>query len=176
MKTMKFGTALLAFGMLAGLASCDSHKDESPVGKWTSSAPEVVTANVAGASSATQTLSIEFVAPVSDEKSGDVIVSADYDVKGESATDSVGTYTATATIKGTWSQDLGEHDEYLLTFDKNTLSVSGVDAPGLGAVTDAFLGTISKFTKLDDVEVSKDGSHLKFETKHPEVKYQFVKE
>lgn len=176
MKTSK--AILLSLGMTALLAACDHHKDENPTGSWTTASPISVTQNVAGASSAMKSMSIDFVAPTAKGEAGLLTVTADYDVTATALPDSASneiSYKVTASIKGSWAQAPGEHDEYLLAFDKNTLSVNGTDAPELGPATDEFLSSISRFTEIDDVKVAKDGTRMKFETSHPEVKYNFVK-
>lgn len=175
MKTL--GKFLLAAGLVASLSACGTDKNENPEGKWSSAAPVSVTENIAGASSATESLTFDFQAAVNGQP-GTVIYTADYDVALPASTDSVAgptSYKVTATIQGTWTQDMDDHDDYLLTFDQNTLSVSGTDAPELGPVTDVFLKSLSKFTTIEDVEVSKDGAHMTFETKSPEVKYHFAR-
>lgn len=167
------GAMLLAVGAVASLASCDK-EIKNPEGSWKSAAPEKVTESIEGAASATQEMELDFKAPAADAE-GVVTLTTVYDVT-KAVPDSVGSsYKVTASIQGTWTAEKGEDDDYLLTFDKNTLSVSGVDAPELGIMTDVFLNSLSKFTTIEDVEVSKDKAHLTFETNKPEVKYHFVK-
>lgn len=169
MKTTK--TILMALGVAAMFTACSSRVDENPAGSWTSAAPATVTAKVADATSASKVLTFDFVAP------DEVTLTADYDVTATVATDSVPwtvSYMATASVKGTYNRDSKDDDEYLLSFDTNTLSVSGTDAPELGPVTDEFLSSLAQFTKIDDVKVSKDGKHLTFEAGHPDVEYHFV--
>lgn len=175
MKTTK-AFLLAAIGLTAVFTACDSQKDETPTGSWESAAPVSVTAGVAGASSASKTMTITFVAPQGDAP-GVVTVTADYDVALPASADSTAasSYKATATIKGTWARDGKEHDDYLLTFDRNSLAVNGVDAPELGPVTDEFLQSVSALASIEDVEVSKDGARMKFETDHPDVTYNFVR-
>lgn len=173
MKIKTIGAMLLAFGAMATLASCE-HENTNPQGSWKSAAPEKVAENIEGASSATQDVTIDFEAPVGDAD-GVVKLSSVYDVTKAEA-DSVGAkYQVTASIQGTWTQDVDDHDDYLLTFDRNTLSVNGTDAPELGPVTDIFLSSLSKYTTIEDVEVSSDKAHMTFETKTPKAKYHFVK-
>lgn len=169
-------TMLLSFGVVASLVSCDS-KNENPQGNWKSSAPVSVTEKIDGASSAVESLSFDFKVPA-EGTTGVVTLTADYDVTLAQPADSAasaGSYKVTASVNGTWTQDADDSDDYLLSFDQNSLSVAGTDAPELGPVTDVFLNSLAKFTTIEDVEVSKDGTHLTFETKNPEVKYHFVK-
>lgn len=174
MKTLK--TLVMTLGVAALMASCDSAKNESPVGSWTSAAPETATEAVSGASTASKSTTITFTAPAEGQTAGEVVLTTDYDVTTVAAdTTEAVSYKATATIKGTYTQKDGDKDEYLMTFDKNTLQVAGVDAPELGPVTDDFLASVAKLTQIDDVEVSKDGTHMTFEVKNPKVEYHFVK-
>lgn len=173
MKTVK--ALFLTLGAAAMFTACSGHDDDNPTGSWSAAAPQSVTQTVAGATSATRTLSFEFNAPESDAP-GLVTLTADYDVS--IPTDSVSglsKYSVTATIKGTWTKEADSHDDYLLNFDTNTLEVNGTDAPELGPVTDDFLNSLGTFTTIEDVEVSNDGTHMTFEAGHPDVKYHFVR-
>lgn len=168
---------IMALGLTALFSACSHHNDDNPVGSWTSAAPQSVTETVDGATSATKTVSIDFKSPVGDAE-GEVILTADYDVTVPFVTDSVSdktSYQVVAIVKGTWTKDGDSHDDYLLTFDRNTLSVNGTDAPELGPVTDDFLNSLAQYTSIEDVEVSKDGTHMTFETSRHEVKYHFVR-
>lgn len=176
MKTSKI--LLYSLGIAAVFTACSDKNEENPVGTWTSSAPESVTASIDGATTAVKVVTIEFNAPTESSKPGDVTYTAKYDVTVPYVTDSISdskSYSVTASIKGTYSQVKGEDDDYSLAFDTNSLSVSGVNAPELGPVTDEFLSSIAPLTSIEDVEVSKDRAYMSFETKHPEVKYNFVK-
>lgn len=172
MKTLKFIALGAAFLALA--TACDESHDIT--GKWTSAAPEKVTEQVADAQSAFVTTTFDFNAPVNGEP-GIVTYSADYDVTAPVAdadTTKIVKYTVTANIQGTWSRDVDDDDDVLISFDRNTLSVAGNDAPELGPVTDAFLNSLSQFTTISDIEVSKDKAHLTFEVGHPDKKLHFV--
>lgn len=157
------------------LTACGESENENPTGSWTSSAPQTVTTAIAGATTATKTVSVDFIAPTTGA-TGDLVFTADYDVTLPA--DSAGvasSYKVTASIKGTWAQDGDDKDDYVLTFDRNTLTVNGTDAPELGPVTDEFLSSLAAFTTIEDVKVNKDGSTLSFETEKPDVNYTFVK-
>lgn len=80
-----------------------------------------------------------------------------------------GVSTVNASIEGTWTREEGDDDDYILAFDKNSLSVNAVSAPELGPVTQTFLSGLSRFSKIEDVEVSKSGV-LTFED-HADTKY-----
>lgn len=175
MKTTK--AILLTLGLAAIMTACGNHADKDLSGSWTSAAPINVTKTVAGATSATKTLAVDFTAPTGDA-AGEVTLTADYDVTAPVVTDSVTesrSYKVTASVRGTYSRVKGEDDEYLLTFDKNTVDVQGTDAPELGPVTDDFISSLDPLTSIEDVEISKDGNHLTFDTDHPDVHYHFVK-
>lgn len=174
----KYLTFVMALGLVGALASC-SDKTENPEGKWTSAAPQSVTEKIAGATSATETLTFNFAQAASGEATAPLTLTAVYDVTvPASANDSTASasYQATATINGTWTRDVDEQDDFVLTFDRNSLNVTATDAPELGPVTDAFLGSLARFTSIEDVEVSKDGKHLKFETDNPDMKYRLVRQ
>lgn len=167
MKTTKVMLAALGFAAL--FTACDNKENENPTGSWQTAAPESV--QVAEASTASKTTDITFTAPQGD-RPGDVTLTSNYELTG---TDSLATaYTIQATISGSWTAESGEDDDYILTFDRNTLKVSGTDAPVLGPVTDDFIASLAKYTKIEDVKVSKDSKQLKFEAGNPEVKYLFV--
>lgn len=175
MKLKALKSSILALGVAAIFASCGAQKNENPTGSWTSAAPESVTENIPGASSAMKTMTFDFKAPEGNE-GGKITVTADYDVTLATPTEQgVSSYKANAKIDGTWTKDDHDDDEYNLALDKNSLVVWAADAPELGPVTDNFLKTVSQLTKIEDVKVSKDGSSISFESDHPEIKYQLVK-
>lgn len=174
MKTPKL--LLLSLGIAALFASCGAKDDENPTGSWKSASPISVTENIIGASTATKTMTMDFSEPVG-EAPGEVVLTATYDVKLTPESDkpeAITSYQATATIKGTWMQSVDDKDDYILSFDRNTLDVKGIDAPELGPVTDAFINYIASLTTIEDVKVSKDKTNLSFETENPDVKYVLV--
>lgn len=171
MKTLS--SLLLTLGIATSMVSCSSDK-ASLVGNWTSSAPEVVTESIYDASSALRTTTIDFQAPEGNA-AGIVTLTSVYDVTKAVADSTGSSYQVTATIQGTYSLEANEDDDYLISFDKNSLAVNGVDAPELGVVTDNFLSSLQAYTKIEDVKVSKDGKNLTFEAGKPEVNYYFVK-
>lgn len=172
-------TSQILFYSLAiatAFTACTQSKEENPTGKWVASAPQTVTSDIYGSTSANKVTTIEFQTPV-DKQPGVVIYTADYDVTVPYITDSVAntkSYLVTATIKGSYVQDKHDDDEYLLSFDKNTLTVSGTNAPELGPVTNEFLNSITPLTAIEDVKVNKERTHLTFETKSPEIKFVYV--
>lgn len=174
---MKFTKVLfLSFGIAAMFAACGSN-DDSPVGKWESATPESITKSIDGAVAASKTTTLDFSAP-KENGEGDVVLTSNYDVTVPFVTDSAtnsSNYQVTATIKGTWTKEGDSHDDYLLSFDKNSLSVNGTNAPELGGVTDEFINSLNKYASIEDVEVSNNGTRLSFESGKPEVKFNFVK-
>ncbi len=166
------GAALL-FGA-AALSSC-SEENNKMIGTWTSSNPEVVVPAIEGTTSATAITTFEF-SEGTDKSNGPVKMTKDYTV---TAPDSVGNavnYTVKASVEGKWTREEKGDDEYYLSFDQNTLDVAGVDAPdGLGAVTANFLGSLAQYSKIEDVDVTKDGTILSFELESTDAKVSFVK-
>ncbi len=166
------GAALL-FGATA-FSSC-SEDNNAMIGTWTSSAPETVVPAIEGSTSATAVTTFEF-SEGTEKSNGPVKMTTDYTV---TAPDSVGNavnYTVKASVEGKWTREEKGDDDYYLSFDQNTLDVAGVDAPdGLGAVTANFLGSLAQYSKIEDVEVTKDGSVLSFELDNPDRKVSFTK-
>lgn len=166
------GVALL-FGA-AAISSC-SEENNKMIGTWTSSAPEVVVPAIEGTTSATAITTFEF-SEGAEKSNGPVKMTTDYTV---TAPDSVGNainYTVKASVEGKWTREEKGDDDYYLSFDQNTLDVAGVDAPdGLGAVTANFLGSLAQYSKIEDVDVTKDGSVLSFELDNPDRKVSFTK-
>lgn len=166
------GAALL-FGA-AALSSCSEDKNEM-IGTWTSSTPEVVVPAIEGTNSATVITTFEF-SEGTEKGNGPVKMTKDYTV---TAPDSVGNainYTVKASVEGKWTREEKGDDDYYLSFDQNTLDVAGVDAPdGLGAVTANFLGSLAQYSKIEDVDVTKDGSVLSFELESTDAKVSFTK-
>ena len=166
------GAALL-FGA-AAISSCSEDKNEF-LGTWTSSAPETVVPAIEGSTSATAVTTFEF-SQGSDKSNGPVKMTTDYVI---TAPDSVGNainYTVKASVEGKWTREDKDNDDYFISFDQNTLDVAAVDGPdGLGAVTSTFLGSLSQYSKIDDVEVTKDGTGLSFELNGPDRKVSFTK-
>lgn len=158
-KRILLGSAMLL--SVAIFASC-SH-DNNMIGKWETSAPSTVFPAIQGTVSSSETTTIDFKEG-SDSKSGPVKLTSVYtlilpaDSTGVSAQS-----TVNATIDGTWTRDDNDDEDYYISFDKNSLSVDAVGAPELGPVTAAFLSSITKFSKIEDVEVNKEKTILTFE-------------
>lgn len=160
------------------ITACSKQTDENPTGTWSSAAPISVTQSVDGATAASKIMTFDFKAPAEAETAGVITLSAVYDVTVPEVTDPTidsHSYQVTASVTGTWTQEKPGDDDYLLAFDTNSLSVAGTNAPELGPVTNDFLSSLSTFTKIEDVKVSKDGTHLTFEAGKPDVDYHFVR-
>ncbi|MCM1505480.1 MAG: hypothetical protein NC127_09825 [Muribaculum sp.] len=106
---------------------------------------------------------------------------------------------ATANVGGTWIYKGDDRDELLLSFDMSTLNVNvdkngvsftqnvltGAQQPQLDSLTEttatrwkqeltrALRAELSRYTQLDDVEVSNKGQVLSFEIHSPESKMHF---
>ncbi len=175
MKTINqiaLGAALILGGF--AMTSC-SESNADFLGSWTSANPAAVVPAIDGSVSATEVTTFDFSAGT-DKASGPVKLTKDYTVTLPA--DSLGnaqTYTVKASIEGTWTRADKDDDDYIISFDTNSLDVAGVDAPELGPVTANFLGTIGDFTKIEDVKVNKENTILKFETDHPDRDYTFTK-
>lgn len=171
MKAIK--TFLISLGVITLLSACSKNDQQQLAGKWVESAPQKVTDTIADAATTYKTLALEF--KDADKDSGTVTLSADYDVTApaEKSDSTAGKYTVKASINATWTRDKDDSDEYILAFDKNSLSVAGTNAPALGAITDNFLASLQSFTKIEDVKPS--ATTLTFETDHPEKTYTFTR-
>lgn len=158
----------------AAMTSC-SEDNNAMIGTWTSATPEVVVPAIEGASSATAVTTFDF-SEGTEKSNGPVKMTKDYTV---TVADSVGNpvnYTVKASVEGRWTREDKGDDDYFISFDQNTLDVAGVDAPdGLGAVTANFLGSLAQYSKIEDVEVTKDGSVLSFELESTDAKVSFTK-
>ena len=154
----------LSAAAVAGLAIFASCADENRIiGAWETTAPQPVVPTISGTISSTQTTTIEF-AKGTDSKSGPMKLTTIYEMTlpGDS-TATAPLSTVNATISGTWTREDGDDDDYILAFDKNSLSVNAVSAPELGPVTEEFLSSISRFSTLEDVEVNKEKTIMTFE-------------
>lgn len=178
------------------LASCS---DNVPfVGSWTASAPADVTRGIQSATSATSLVKIEFLEN-QQKTDGPVTLSCSYDIV---ATDGgpgapVETFlTATASVNGTWTFDVDDDDDLLLTFDYSTVGVTvnpqdisfknvgrqqvdSLTQAAAGAwkheINRAFRETLMRYSVIEDIEVSKDRGVMSLEIQSPETKVRFVK-
>lgn len=145
----------------AALASCSN--DNKLIGKWETSTPAAVFPTIPGTVSSTATTTIEF-SKGTDSKSGPVKLTTIYEMTLPSdSTAMAPVSTVNATINGTWTRDDKDDDDYFLSFDQNSLSVNAISAPELGPVTQVFLSSLARYTRIDDVEVNKANTVLTFE-------------
>lgn len=155
---------LLGATILLGIATLASCSDSDKMfGVWETSNPSAVTPTLEETVSTIEVTTIEFIKG-SDKKSGPVKLTSRYELTLPA--DSTGlthNSTVSATIGGTWIREDDSDDEFFLTFDRNSLDVSAISAPELGPVTERFLQNLSKFSKIDDLEVNKDKTMMTFE-------------
>lgn len=184
--------AMLSAGAMLP-ASC-SHENKI-IGSWTASSPVSIGAEMPAAATATSLMTIDFMpaesgAPAKFNLS--TLIEATQAVRPDTlALDSPYevSVAATASVSGTWSHD-GDED-ILLAFDMNTLSVdvdpagvafsenmlTGAQQPAVDSltartaeiwkrqITNVFKSSLHRYSKLDDVEVTAEGTALKFEVK-----------
>lgn len=162
MKT--FNKILLGAAVVIGAAAFSSCSGgDEMIGTWESSTPSQVFPTISGTVSATASTTIEFIKGDT-HKSGPVKLTTIYEMTLPPDSTGVSALsTVNASIQGTWTRDDRDEDDFILTFDKNTLSVNAISAPELGPVTDTFMSSLSRYTQIDDVEVNKDKTILKFE-------------
>ena len=102
---------------------------------------------------------------------------------------------ATASVDGRWAYDVDDDDDLLLSFDYSTIKID-VDKNKLSFAPDVdstvrqqmvdfyssawskelsrvFRDDLSKYSVLDDIEVSDNGKMMSFEIQSPEVKLRF---
>lgn len=188
---------------LGTMASCsDNEKIE---GYWTSSSSIDVASKVEGAQSADAEFSMNFlegkdksegpVALLSDIK---VRKSVETDNAGSGL---IVEYVASATLNTTWFRDVDDPDDYVITIEPEKIII-GIDNGTVAYPTaDNALWTkerldsltaaripiwteetkqaanylFSKFSVIDDVELSHNGKVLNLETKNPKTEYVFTK-
>ncbi len=195
---MKLSAILASAALLLGaglLGSCSKGPDFT--GTWTSLAPDDITADLPGASTAGSLMSIQFTENAENSRNGSVVLSSILDitqpVQGtQAAIDRPyeASVAATASVGGTWMYNGDDNDELLLSFDLSSLEVN-VDKNGVTFTQDMLTGSqqpqidsltnvtanlwkqeisralrsrLTAFSKLDDVEVNRDGI-LSFEIK-----------
>ena len=155
----KISTSLSCALALCGILSLSSCSDKPKfIGSWTAHAPVSV---------------------------GSQIASTPYEVH----------FVATASVDGRWAYDVDDDDDLLLSFDYSTIKID-VDKNKLSFAPDVdstvrqqmvdfyssawskelsrvFRDDLSKYSVLDDIEVSDNGKMMSFEIQSPEVKLRF---
>ena len=170
--------AAAAFAWIA--TSCSG--EPAFLGNWQSAAPSDAARWFPGAANASSQQTFRFADNQS--KDGGVFTySSDYSVT-ESAEQH---YNATASVSGSWTYDVDDDDDLLLTFDMKSLrmdleSPSSSDSIGMRMmenarhrVEQAMMSEVGRYTVIEDIEVSRDKSSMTFETKNPEEKHHFRK-
>lgn len=155
---------LLGAAVVLGIGIFASCSDSGKViGTWKSSVPARVFPTIPGTVSSTSTTTIEFMKG-DNSKSGPVKLTTVYEMTLPPDSTGVSALsTVNATVSGKWTINEKDDDDYYLTFDKNSLSVNAISAPELGPVTETFLSSLVRYTSIDDVEVNKEKTILKFE-------------
>lgn len=204
----KFNTLLIgaaSVGMAALAVAC-SHEAKF-IGSWTEMNPTDITAQVPAAARATSLVSITFLDNV-DKSGGSVTLSSVIDLTQPVEGDSLSmnqpyevNVAATASVGGTWTYDIDDKDDILLSFDLSSLNVNidnngvtysqnvltGAQQPQIDSLTAktvmawkqeltrAIRADLSRFSVIEDIEVSKKGDVMTFEINAPEKKLHFRK-
>lgn len=198
MKTMKKigNLAALLLPGLALLSSCTDKKADF-IGEWKAVKPVNVAAEVAGAESASEEITLAF-SEAQGNSAGKVEMTGKFKVSVALPSDSAAAhvpvnFTADARCGGSWTPEGDDYDDLLLAFDYDAITVT-VDKNSLPAganlspeqlsttaelcrmkVENAFRSTLSRYSVVDDVEVSKDRQSMNLELKNPKEKVYFTR-
>lgn len=202
-------TSLIAgVAALAGASVfCACSDDAGFIGRWKSVSPENITASVTGASTATSLLTVDF-SQNENRNGGNVQLSSDIDITKMEAADSYSAgqpfriqIRAKATCPGTWTYDVDDQDDLLLSLALSDIKVelnpqdivlppayvSAIPAEKLDSIkgvmaencrnelTIAVGNEFSRYAVIEDIETDKDRKALNFETKSPETDHHFVR-
>lgn len=194
---MKKISSLLLVSALSGvllLPSCNEKK--SPfAGEWDGMAPVNVKSTLPGFDSALLTYAIAFQDDAT-KTGGDVDIDGNYNLSRNvtlGASQIKASFSANASVSGIWNRDVDDDDDYLLNLDYSTVKVDidrnsislatpdSIPAAKLDSITSvwqqeltfAFKENVSALSTIEDLEVSKDGNNMTFETKNPEQKLSF---
>lgn len=181
-------TKLLVSGcVLAGMVSCSSAPEF--LGSWTSVTPEDLTDRMPSASMASTVVTMEFAEGMTKD-GGTVAVTYDVDALRPMVTDSKSTVPsdvdlkAVVTVNGIWTYDVDDDDDLLIKFDMETMNISTDSNTSLTPemaerwkheVKRTVSADLSRFTVVDDVEVSHNGQVMSLEVHSPEAKLKFRK-
>ena len=167
--------AAVAAGALT-VTSCSEKTDFT--GEWVKGTPANVTDAFQRSKLATSTTKIMFERNPS-STDGNVTLTADYDITPPASDTTAQTVVkGTATVTGTWSFDVDDENDLLLSYDMSTVSVSMADSSASAykdQVSQAFMRELTQYSVLEDVEVSKDGKTMTVELQSPERKVVFRK-
>ncbi len=187
----------LAALLLPGLALLSSCNKAEFIGEWKAVNPVNVTAEVNGAESASEDVILAF-SEAQGKTAGKVEMTGKFKVSIALPSDSTAapvpvTFTADARCDGSWTPDSDDDDDLLLAFnydaitvtvDKNSLAGTGKLSPDQLTSTEelcrmkvenAFRSTLSRYSVVDDVEVSKDKTSMNLELKNPKEKVYFTR-
>lgn len=191
--------AMAVCGVVAGV-SCSKNTDF--VGKWTAVAPSDITTDMTGATQASSQMTITF-ADGMDKADGSVGIVNDFDITRQ-AKRLCGSIVyvnvkGSATADGTWTYDVDDDDDLLLSFDPKSVKIN-IDPSAVtfteavpddmaasvadsirtaaaetcrGEMMRAMSKQLARFTVINDVEVSKDHRTMKFEVNAPEQDLHF---
>ncbi len=197
---MRYISSIVAFCALcvsSVFSSCTGKAEF--VGSW--KANSAVSINMPRTSASVASLTyIDFFEPV-EKTDGAVKLSQEYFVSESVIVDSVASsmskmqLTAMVSADGIWTYDVDDKDDLLLSFDPlavnvdlepSNISIDGELAEDLresivarlvsvwkSELTRKFQSEMSRYSVLDDVEVSKDGSVMTLEIQSPEADVHF---
>lgn len=186
--------AVLACG---ALYSCS---DDAPfIGSWTTAAPADITGRIAGSAVSTATTQLSF--NESQQKGSGTVgmayeIEVTYPLALPGVTGAV-TIPGSASVDGMWTYDVDDRDDVLIRFDYKSLQVNidstrvrivGVHPTRADSVLDGMfnrardamsgyvIGDMRRYTAVDDIEASADGSRLSFEIHSPAAGMVFVRD
>ncbi|MCM1504995.1 MAG: hypothetical protein NC127_07350 [Muribaculum sp.] len=197
---MKYITSTIALCAACASLIFSSCSDKAEfVGSWKASSAVSLNAPRSGATVASLSY-IDFFEPV-EKSDGTVKLSNEYFVSEPVIVDSVASataqmqFTAVVSVAGSWTYDIDDKDDLLLSFDlpsvnvdlvSDNVSIDGELTEDMrdsivarlipvwkGELTRDFQREMSRYSVVDDVEVSKDGSVMTLEVHSPEAKIHF---
>lgn len=197
---MKILSIFLGLCALCGSAAMTSCSDKADfIGSWKANSVANVVPQQSSAIVSSLT-AIDF--SENQEKSdGMVVLTNAYDIVETVALDSASTgtsemhITATVSAEGSWTYDVDDKDDLLLSFDLSSVNVT-VDPKDIAFVPDvtgdlrerivdnavnvwkreltrSFRDELSRYSVVDDIEVSKDGGAMSLEIHSPEAEVHF---
>lgn len=190
-----FGLCALCVSM--AMTSCSNNAEF--IGSWKANSVANVMPRQSSATVSSLT-AIDF-SENQEKTDGMVVLTNAYDIVETVALDSASTstaemhITAQASAEGSWTYDVDDKDDLLLSFDLSSVSVT-VDPKDIAFVPDvtgdlrtqivanavevwkreltrSFREELSRYSVVDDVEVSKDGGVMNLEIHSPEAKVHF---
>lgn len=176
------------------LAACSS--DAPFVGSWIADSPVDITAGIPGSLQSTSTIGLDFK---EHQQKGTGTMEMTFDLKVAEPVmvpDATGQIVipAKASIEGTWTYDVDEQDDVLIHFNESTIKVdidtTAVKYVGIHpAKADSLLAPVmasvrakakhyviselARFTVINDISVSTDGSSMALEVSNPDADMRF---